>query len=92
MANDSVKTGDSIYGGKYAQNSDGRIGYGPSEAAALQALNSAQSRGTYSETVRTGNSIYGGTYAEDNHWNIGYGPSEAAALQALDSAQSRGDS
>lgn len=44
MASETIKTGNSIYGDKYAQDSRGNIGYGPTESAALQALNVAQSR------------------------------------------------
>ena len=42
MATETVKTGDSIYGGKYAEDSKGNIGCGNTESAAMQALSSAQ--------------------------------------------------
>ena len=43
MATETIHTGDSIYGGSYAEDSSGNIGWGNTESAALQALSSAQS-------------------------------------------------
>jgi hypothetical protein len=42
MSSESVTTGDSIYGGKYAQDTKGNIGRGNTESAALSALQAAQ--------------------------------------------------
>ena len=42
MSTEKIRTGDSIYGGKYAEDSKGNIGRGPTDAAALAALQAAQ--------------------------------------------------
>jgi hypothetical protein len=39
---EQVTTGDSMLGGKYAQDSKGNIGRGNTESAALAALHAAQ--------------------------------------------------
>jgi|GEM_PF-6932197 len=42
MSDVKVTTGDSIYGGKYAEDDKGNIGRGNTESAALSALQAAQ--------------------------------------------------
>jgi hypothetical protein len=44
MATERISTGKSIYGGSYAQDSKGNIGYGKNESIARQALQSAQNK------------------------------------------------
>jgi hypothetical protein len=39
---EEVRIGNSIFGGKYAEDTKGNIGRGPTEAAALVALQAAQ--------------------------------------------------
>ena len=44
MASERITTGNSIYGGKYAQDSKGNIGYGKDESIARDALKAAQNK------------------------------------------------
>lgn len=44
MSNETVRTGKSIYGGHYAEDSKGNIGRGSSESSAIEALKMAQNK------------------------------------------------
>lgn len=49
MASESISTGKSIYGGYYAQDSKGNIGYGKTENVAINALQAAQNKNNSSK-------------------------------------------